>query len=239
MRGRAAFGNAHGLLDDHEAARQQAHTGHPICIGFKLLLDPRRNFGVLCNKSVCDFRGGGHAQESCGLEFPRQEQVVGAASAHHDPGACPIDFLIALHRRIVSNQVGAFDDDIRRRVVHVRCPHRINGDERQIDLARLHRLHHTARRIEQHQLDRHAKAATGLCCKVYGDAARFSARAADREDGIAEIDGGAKFAGRSKFSDRPARVSGAWLAQPITAAAESAISQRSLVLIEHLPDDAC
>ena len=35
--GAAAAGQAHGLFDDHEAARQQAQAGHAGGVGFQLL----------------------------------------------------------------------------------------------------------------------------------------------------------------------------------------------------------
>jgi predicted ATPase len=51
---RLALGHAHGLIDDHEATRQQAEAAQPLGVRLELLLDARRHIEVIGEEVVHD-----------------------------------------------------------------------------------------------------------------------------------------------------------------------------------------
>ena len=63
----ARRGQAHRLLDDHEAAGQQANAADARGVGLELLLDAGRDVGVLRQELVDDHRRGRRAHELADL----------------------------------------------------------------------------------------------------------------------------------------------------------------------------
>ncbi len=98
-----------------------------------------------------------------------QEQIVGAALAHRDAHAFAIHVFVALHRRIGRDEVGAFADAVRRRLQHVLAARRVDRDEGDVPHSAARHLDHFARRVERHQLQRHAKARRQLARQLFAD----------------------------------------------------------------------
>ena len=68
-------GQAHRLLDDHEASGQETQAGHPRRVRLELLLHAGRDIGVLGEEVVDDGGRGRCAQDLRRLGLARQVQV--------------------------------------------------------------------------------------------------------------------------------------------------------------------
>ena len=207
LQGEAALRHRHRLLDDHEAARQQAHAAADAHrVRLQLLLDAGRDLEPLGEEEVGHRRRDGRAHERRRLQLAREEEVVGAAPTDGDARARAVDVLVPLQGRVGADEVGALDDDVRRGVVHVGGTHGIDRDEGDVDPALLDRFGDLAGRLERHELGREAEPPRRLPRQVDRQAARLSGGAAAREDRVAEVDGGAETAGRAEVGGDGGRV---------------------------------
>ena len=90
----ARRGQAHRLLDHHEAAGQQANAADARGVGLELLLDAGGDVGVLRQELVDDRGRGRRAHQLGRLERAAQVQVVGAAAADDDARAGAVDLVV-------------------------------------------------------------------------------------------------------------------------------------------------
>ena len=91
----------------------------------ELALDEHRNAGA----GAADL--GAHQLGV--LQFARQEQIVDRTETDADADARFVDIANVLERRILRYLVSAFDQHIRRGEVDLLSPHRVDGDEADID----------------------------------------------------------------------------------------------------------
>jgi len=104
--------------------------------------------------------------------------------------------------------VSAFDDDVGRREVHLRCAHRLDSDEADINAAGGERFEHLAGDRERHVVERHAQPLGQRGSQFGRDAARLAVRALLRQHAVAEIDRRAQLAGRRQVLQHRGRRRG-------------------------------
>ena len=89
-----------------------------------------------------------------GFDFPVQVQVVGAGFSYRDAVAWAIHVSVGFDGRPVAYQIGAFNDDVRRRLQHVCAAGRVNPDEGDVDLSGFDRFYHFTGSVKKHQFYR-------------------------------------------------------------------------------------
>ena len=99
-RGRLAVpgGQAHGLLDQHEAPRQQAQARPALGLGLQLLAQTGGDIGPLGQEMLHHRRRAGRVHPLRLAQRARQVQVVAAATAHHHARAGAVDLLVVGQR---------------------------------------------------------------------------------------------------------------------------------------------
>ena len=106
---RTSLRQRHRLVDDHEAAVEQAHAGSALRVGFELLPDARRDLEPLREHRLHDLLRRRHAHDLRSLELAREVEIIGAARAGDDTDAFAIDLCIAPDRRVLWHQIRALD----------------------------------------------------------------------------------------------------------------------------------
>ena len=114
-------------------------------------------------------------------------QVVGTALADDDAMTDAIHVVVDADRRIVRDEIGAFDQQVRRRECDAGAAHRIDREEADVGALVGDRIDRLARRVEHDELECDAQAIGETRREVDRDADRSARRVlAPREDRIAE-----------------------------------------------------
>ena len=157
------------------------------------------------------------------LEGAAQVEVVGAAAADDDARAGPVDLVVVGQRRGVANQVGAFDQDVGRGEADAVAAQRIDREEADVGLLRLHRLDRSRGGVDDDELDRHAELVGERAREVDRDADTAPvAGVAARQDRIAEVDRRAQAPGRRERRRGVGRGGRGGVAQPAAASSSDA-----------------
>ncbi len=191
--------HAHGLPDDHEAARQDAQSGRAPGHLDQMLADAARDVGLAGTQRLHHLHGRGHANERRLLQLAREEQVVRAALADHHRRACAVDVLVDRAWRIVAHQPGAFDQDVGIGERDLGAALRIDRKEADVGRAAGDGIDRLRRRREFEGFQRHAQAVGQGLRQIDRHAARAPGGGVGAgEDRIAEVDRGAQAARRGE-----------------------------------------
>ncbi len=187
-------GDAHRLLDRHEALVDHAQAGMARGVLHDRLLHAGGRFELVGDEHVHGLRPGRRAHQRGMLDGAREIEVVGGALGDRDADAFVIDIGDALQRRALRHHVVAFDQNIGRGEGDLGGTHRLDREERDVPAASLERLEHLAGSVVGRHLQLDTEPLGELAREINGDAARRLRRPLCQHD-VAEVDGGTQLAG--------------------------------------------
>ena len=133
------------------------------------------------------------------LERAGEKEIVGSALADGDSHARAIDLGIARNARIRPHRIDALDEHIGRGEIDLGRTRRLDRQEADVAVCRLHRFERLAGAVDRDDLELDAEPVGERAGEIDRDARRHAGGVKLHQHRIADIDGGAQPAGRGEF----------------------------------------